>query len=89
MAALVPFNESNRVDALGRRSSTSPRWKVAPHLQRLPNEGEHGRWPYGIMHVGIFPRSRHAFAGKVLTVPFEGFTHGQGFEPKNAGFTVR
>ena len=38
------------------------------------------------MHVGIFPCSRHALAGRVLTVPLEGFTQGQGFEPKKAGF---
>ena len=41
------------------------------------------------MHVGILPCSRQALAGRVLTVPLEGLTQGQGFEPKNAGFAER
>jgi hypothetical protein len=41
------------------------------------------------MHVGIFPCSKQALAGRALTVPFDGFTQGQGFVPKNAGFAVR
>ena len=31
----------------------------------------------------------YPFAGSALTVPSEGFTQGQGFEPKNGGFAVK
>jgi len=51
--------------------------------------GVHAGLIQGIMHVGIFACSRHALAGSVPTAPFDGSTHGQGFEPKKAGFAAR
>lgn len=41
------------------------------------------------MHAGILFCSKQALAGRTLTEPLDGSTHGHGFEPKNAGFAVR
>src|SRR4051794_3904940 len=72
-----------RVTAAGGRLVVAPVPDVAfqerriafVYLDRTPSVGIR---PYMYMHVGIFPCSKHALAGRVLTVPFEGFTQGQG-----------
>jgi hypothetical protein len=91
-----PLGEMKRVHCrdLGPAAIAGAAGDTEVVRRRVPREKRFGpgggRRRYRLNHLACMSASCPVLmAGRVLTVPLEGFTHGQGFEPKNSGFVIR